>query len=238
MSATPQGPGWWQATDGGWYPPERVRGETQGPPEARSGIGGTAQRTRPEWFDTLVLVSVAAAVVIAATAGLLLWTRPSSESPPAASADAAAEATAPADVTATVLPLPTTVFIAPTTTAYVPPTTALPPTTAPLPDSHRQFLAGVRVTIPAESLPDQVAISQGLNQCRVITDFMAPGEISATLADILIVGVLQDGVSDAAAKQPDPVAAERKLIAITWNAGQHLCPEWAEIVDEAWRGGQ
>src|SRR4051794_15794843 len=26
MSATPQGPGWWQASDGNWYPPEQAPG--------------------------------------------------------------------------------------------------------------------------------------------------------------------------------------------------------------------
>ena len=32
MSSTPQGPGWWQASDGNWYPPEQAPGAQPTPP--------------------------------------------------------------------------------------------------------------------------------------------------------------------------------------------------------------
>src|SRR5262245_55024234 len=34
MSTTPQGPGWWQASDGNWYPPELAPGAATQPPPA------------------------------------------------------------------------------------------------------------------------------------------------------------------------------------------------------------
>ena len=40
MSDTSQGPGWWQASDGKWYPPEQA-------PGGGSGAGGAAYRPTP-----------------------------------------------------------------------------------------------------------------------------------------------------------------------------------------------
>lgn len=49
MSEAPQGPGWWQATDGRWYPPEQA---PQAPPQqtptywyGQGVVGGTPPRT-------------------------------------------------------------------------------------------------------------------------------------------------------------------------------------------------
>lgn len=43
MSDTPQGPGWWQASDGKWYPPEQAPGaEAQGGYGVPAGAGGQA----------------------------------------------------------------------------------------------------------------------------------------------------------------------------------------------------
>lgn len=39
MSDAPQGPGWWQASDGRWYPPDQVPGPAPGPaPGARDPL--------------------------------------------------------------------------------------------------------------------------------------------------------------------------------------------------------
>lgn len=40
MSDTSQGPGWWQASDGKWYPPEQAPGATPTPPPGAPGAGG------------------------------------------------------------------------------------------------------------------------------------------------------------------------------------------------------
>ena len=39
MSDTSQGPGWWQASDGKWYPPEQAPGATPQPAGARLDVG-------------------------------------------------------------------------------------------------------------------------------------------------------------------------------------------------------
>jgi hypothetical protein len=44
MSDTSQGPGWWLASDGKWYPPELwTGGPGTGPPGSPAGSGGNAQ---------------------------------------------------------------------------------------------------------------------------------------------------------------------------------------------------
>ena len=43
MAATPQGPGWWQATDGQWYPPETH-------PEHRTSGAEPAPNPGPGWW--------------------------------------------------------------------------------------------------------------------------------------------------------------------------------------------
>ncbi|MEJ5255891.1 MAG: hypothetical protein WHS89_11115 [Acidimicrobiales bacterium] len=40
MSDTPQGPGWWQASDGKWYPPEQAPGAQPASTPAAAGTGG------------------------------------------------------------------------------------------------------------------------------------------------------------------------------------------------------
>lgn len=48
MSDVPQGPGWWQASDGRWYPPEQFHGSTSGavPPD---GPAPTPDLGAPAW---------------------------------------------------------------------------------------------------------------------------------------------------------------------------------------------
>ena len=43
MSDTSQGPGWWQASDGKWYPPEQAPGATPTPPPGAPGGYGAPQ---------------------------------------------------------------------------------------------------------------------------------------------------------------------------------------------------
>ena len=45
MSDTPQGPGWWQASDGKWYPPQSA--PTAAPPPPPSPVYGTPPQ--PQW---------------------------------------------------------------------------------------------------------------------------------------------------------------------------------------------
>lgn len=47
MSEQSQGPGWWQASDGRWYPPESAPG---GAPTAEpTGVWGSSAATPPSW---------------------------------------------------------------------------------------------------------------------------------------------------------------------------------------------
>src|ERR1700744_2684170 len=40
MTNAPQGPGWWQSSDGNWYPPEQDPSRTAPPPPAPAGPPG------------------------------------------------------------------------------------------------------------------------------------------------------------------------------------------------------
>ena len=52
MSDTSQGPGWWLASDGKWYPPELWTGAPgTGPPGAAASPGG-AGHSQPQWGGT------------------------------------------------------------------------------------------------------------------------------------------------------------------------------------------
>lgn len=63
MSDGPQGPGWWQASDGKWYPPQA--GRTPPPPPGRSGASGCLKAV-------LIAVAVLAAVGIASCVALVV----------------------------------------------------------------------------------------------------------------------------------------------------------------------
>lgn len=45
MSDSPQGPDWWRATDGRWYPPEQFTGPPELRPGARPGVAPTSEPT-------------------------------------------------------------------------------------------------------------------------------------------------------------------------------------------------
>ena len=62
MSDTPQGPGWWQASDNKWYPPDTAPGApppSYGPPASGGQSGGTS---RTVW---IVLLSILGVLVLA-----------------------------------------------------------------------------------------------------------------------------------------------------------------------------
>lgn len=58
MSVTPQGPGWWQASDGNWYPPQAMP-LTPPPPPQKSGFA------QGLGIGTGCLVAIVVAVVLA-----------------------------------------------------------------------------------------------------------------------------------------------------------------------------
>jgi hypothetical protein len=52
MSDTQQGPTWWRASDGKWYPPGQYP-ELEGPPnprDAQPGKGSARRRRKPYWW--------------------------------------------------------------------------------------------------------------------------------------------------------------------------------------------
>lgn len=49
MSDFSQGPGWWQASDGKWYPPEQAPGGAAAPTPAQSGPGMSPYGPLAEW---------------------------------------------------------------------------------------------------------------------------------------------------------------------------------------------
>lgn len=87
MSSTSPGPGWWQASDGHWYPPEAQPAETSPrlppPPEGNGGSGtpGKSHRTPPSVRNSLLVVAallVLAVVAIAIAHGVTGKTLPMS----------------------------------------------------------------------------------------------------------------------------------------------------------------
>lgn len=74
MSDAPQGPGWWQASDGNWYPPETQPGGPPTPgPGAQPGMGAVAPGAVPagspeqyaDWVTRVVATLIDAACTIA-----------------------------------------------------------------------------------------------------------------------------------------------------------------------------
>lgn len=85
MSEVSQGPGWWQASDGKWYPPEQAPG-SQAPAAAPSDVYGTGSPIGPladwgtralatliDWAAStaLVIAGVILAVIVAAISSAL-----------------------------------------------------------------------------------------------------------------------------------------------------------------------
>src|SRR5665213_4502909 len=82
MSDTAQGPGWWQASDGKWYPPDLLTGLPftsitdleSTPPKASDAPAGKPQRRRSsKWVWILATVVL---VIGGAVAGVVLLSGP------------------------------------------------------------------------------------------------------------------------------------------------------------------
>jgi hypothetical protein len=118
MSDTPEGPDWWRATDGRWYPPELFTG----PPELRPGADraaaaarsdevGATSSTRPAPPDqpagpagpnrTVPLIAAAAVLLVAVGAWWVLARDDGGDAADEASAVAASTSTGPVRVTGT-----------------------------------------------------------------------------------------------------------------------------------------
>jgi hypothetical protein len=52
MSLTPQGPGWWQASDLLWYPPEQKPGTARPQPPTARGPGGASPYGAPQYVES------------------------------------------------------------------------------------------------------------------------------------------------------------------------------------------
>src|SRR5207245_1743366 len=48
MSTTPQGPGWWQASDGNWYPPGLAPGAAPAPEPSSPEAAATTPTSAPQ----------------------------------------------------------------------------------------------------------------------------------------------------------------------------------------------
>lgn len=64
MSDTPQGPGWWQASDGKWYPPEQAPATTAMPGAAAAYGGGVAGTTLADWSQRAIAYIIDIGLVI------------------------------------------------------------------------------------------------------------------------------------------------------------------------------
>ena len=70
MSDAPQGPGWWRATDGRWYPPEAAAAPTTSPaqpapfPASPSGPPTSPEATGRRWKTWQLVVTAAVAALV------------------------------------------------------------------------------------------------------------------------------------------------------------------------------
>jgi hypothetical protein len=68
MSETSQGPGWWQASDGKWYPPEQSSGAPPAPPKPPKPV-----RPAPDWVRPVYLYFLSFVGVLIAAFGVLTF---------------------------------------------------------------------------------------------------------------------------------------------------------------------
>ena len=73
MSDQPQGPGWWQASDGKYYPPESAPSATQGASEPTAAATTETQpQSKPiwkRWWFWVLVVLIAIVVIAVASSG-------------------------------------------------------------------------------------------------------------------------------------------------------------------------
>jgi hypothetical protein len=98
MSDGPQGPGWWEASDLKWYPPERHPNYEAPPPPPPPKLPppsswvqpqqppqpAPARRSAAPWILAGVVAAVVVVLVVAGIAGYLMWPRPHASPTPTA----------------------------------------------------------------------------------------------------------------------------------------------------------
>jgi serine/threonine kinase PknH len=98
MTDEPQGPGWWQASDLKWYPPERHPNYEAPPPSPPPKLPppsswappqqppqpAPARRSATPWILAGVVAAVVVVLVVAGIAGYLVWPRPHTSPTPTA----------------------------------------------------------------------------------------------------------------------------------------------------------
>jgi hypothetical protein len=68
MSDTSQGPGWWQASDGKWYPPDQASGAPPAPPKPPKPV-----RPAPDWVRPVYLYFLSFVGILIAAFGVLTF---------------------------------------------------------------------------------------------------------------------------------------------------------------------
>lgn len=181
MSDTSQGPGWWMASDGKWYPPTATAGgppnQQENPPTART-LGNLWQRFRR--------LPMAAQVVSWAVVALILIV--------AISSGASKKPTHPISATAATTAVPATTVVRPTTT-MAPATTAPPTTTvvtAPPTTVAPVSQAPVVTSPPVTAAPTPVAPASSCYPTTSSGNCYEPGEYCPT-KDYGMTGVAGDG---------------------------------------------
>lgn len=179
MNDTPQGPGWWQASDGKWYPPESHPGSAPVAPQTvpEAGASGPGDPQRPVWWKRRWVIVTAAVVVLL----LVVSAVSGGDEEPASEEDAAADdgATSTSDPGATTPDAPapttevTTTTAAPTMTTSTSTTTTTTTTTTTAPPREPIVYTGSGSQVLQVDLPDQyigAAIShQGRSNFAIIS---------------------------------------------------------------------
>lgn len=141
MSDTSQGPGWWMASDGRWYPPTATPGVTTQPSTGSNSLGAEVASggAHEAWrrFRRLPLalqIGIWAFIGLCAIGGIGAATGSGKQNPRPISVSGQTPPTTASRPATTVKPRPSTTA-APTTQPTLPPTTVppttVPPTTAP-----------------------------------------------------------------------------------------------------------
>ena len=187
---TPQGPDWWIATDGKWYPPPRTLQQ----PFGANGAQGTKTPTPvyKRWWFWAAAAAVVLIVIIAATA---------SASKKNNAANTATTVTAAPSVAPSATGASPTATAAPATTA--PPATA-PPTTAPAANQAAFSCTG--------SAPEGVNITYGTNTSNLNGGSSVPWQASVPLP-----ATAQSAEVSAQLQGPDGNIT--CTTAVTWSSG-------------------
>ncbi len=178
MSDTPNGPGWWQASDGRWYPPDAHPNATASPEaRAEAEAGGKGRRTG------LIVggAVVATLIVLCGLGAVLAGGEPEADEPEEASSissttETTADTEPPTTTAAPTTEAPTTTTTTTTTAPPAPPPTVYEGSGDSVLEINNEEAVVVTLTHSGGSNFAVWALDSGLNQQDLLVNEVGPYE--------------------------------------------------------------